>query len=97
MVGGSLLLSSGGLLLASAEVLNVLELAEKTIIHILNVNSRERTKNKIKEVEHIIGALGQWQGTDPATGFQLVKTLRGRLLRIAARQSKLGRWRSRGS
>jgi hypothetical protein len=27
-----------------------------------------------REVEHIIEALGEWQGTDPATGFQLVKT-----------------------
>ena len=41
------------------------------------------TKDKIKEAEHIIGALGEWQGIDPATGFQLVKTPQGRLLRIA--------------
>jgi hypothetical protein len=52
----------------------VLNPAEKTIIHIPNVNSRESTKDKIKEVEHIIEELGDWQGTDPATGFQLVKT-----------------------
>lgn len=65
------------------DILNVLDLAEKTIIHIPNVNSRESTKDKIKEVEHIIGALGEWQGTDPASGFQLVKTPEGRLLRIA--------------
>ena len=57
--------------------------AEKTIIHIPNVNSRESTKDKIKEVEHIIEALGEWQGTDPVTGFQLVKTSGGRVLRIA--------------
>ena len=50
---------------------------EKTILHIPSVNSRESTKDKIKEVEHIIDALGDWQGTDPETGFQLVKT-RGR-------------------
>lgn len=65
------------------DILKVLNPAEKTIIHIPNVNSRESTKDKIKEVEHIIEELGAWQGTDPATGFQLVKTAEGRILRIA--------------
>jgi hypothetical protein len=44
------------------DILKVLDPAEKTIIHIPNVNSRESTKDKIKEVEHIIEALGEWQG-----------------------------------
>ena len=35
------------------EILKVLDPNEKTIIHIPNVNSRESTKDKIKEVEHI--------------------------------------------
>src|SRR5690349_8866794 len=65
------------------EILKVLDPHEKMIIHIPSVNSRESTKDKIREVEHIIEELGEWQGTDPATGFQLVKTLKGRLLRIA--------------
>lgn len=65
------------------DILNVLDPTEKTIIHIPNVNSRESTKDKIKEVEHILGALGDWQGADPATGFQLVKRPDGRVLRIA--------------
>jgi superfamily II DNA or RNA helicase len=65
------------------DILKVLNPAEKTIIHIPNVNSRESTKDKIKEVEHIIEELGAWQGTDPATGFQLVKTADGGVLRIA--------------
>jgi hypothetical protein len=65
------------------DILNVLDSAEKTIVRIPSVNSRESTKDKIKEVEHIIGALGEWQGTAPATGFQLVKTPEGRMLRIA--------------
>jgi hypothetical protein len=34
-------------------------------------------------VEHIIEALGDWQGTEPGTGFQLVKTPDGRVLRVA--------------
>lgn len=67
----------------SDEILNVLNPNEKTIVHIPNVNSRESTKDKIKEVEHIIGELGEWQGTDPKTGFQLVKTADGRILKIA--------------
>lgn len=65
------------------DILKVLNPAEKTIIHIPNVNSRESTKDKIKEVEHIIEELGTWQGTDPVTGFQLVKTADGMVLRIA--------------
>lgn len=65
------------------DILKVLNPSEKTIIHIPNVNSRESTKDKIKEVEHIIEELGEWQGADPATGFQLVKTFAGRVIRIA--------------
>ena len=65
------------------DILNVLDPAEKTIIHIPNVNSRESTKDKMREVEHIIEALGEWQGIDATTGFQLVKRPDGRVLRIA--------------
>ena len=65
------------------DILNVLDPAEKTIIHIPNVNSRESTKDKMREVEHIIEELGEWQGIDAATGFQLVKRPDGRVLRIA--------------
>ena len=65
------------------DILKVLDPAEKTIIHIPSVNSRESTKEKIKEVEHILESLGEWQGTDKTTGFQLVKTPEGRILRIA--------------
>ena len=65
------------------DILKVLDPNEKTILHIPNVNSRESTKDKHREVEHIIDALGHWHGTDPATGFQLVKTPEGRVLKIA--------------
>lgn len=65
------------------DILNVLDPNEKTIIHIPNVNSRESTKDKVKEVEHIIDELGTWQGIDSDTGFHLVKTSEGRILRIA--------------
>ncbi|EPC02175.1 DEAD/DEAH box helicase [Litchfieldella anticariensis FP35 = DSM 16096] len=65
------------------DILKVLDPAEKTIVHIPNVNSRESTKDKVREVEHIIEELGEWQGADPVTGFQLIKTPDGRLLKIA--------------
>ncbi|UWR87122.1 pseudomurein-binding repeat-containing protein [Phaeobacter inhibens] len=64
-------------------ILEVLDPTEKTIVHIPNVNSRESTKDKHKEVEHIIDSLGEWKGLDPETGFQLVATPEGRVLRIA--------------
>ncbi|PSH03250.1 MAG: DEAD/DEAH box helicase [Acidobacteria bacterium] len=65
------------------EILSVLDPAQKTIVHIPNVNSKDSTKDKFKEVEHIIEELGKWQATDPATGFQLVQTPSGKILRIA--------------
>ncbi|MBA3481353.1 MAG: DEAD/DEAH box helicase, partial [Pirellulales bacterium] len=65
------------------EILGVLDPGEKTILHIPNVNSRESTKDKIREVEHIIETLGEWQHADPQTGFQLVKTPAGKVLKIA--------------
>ncbi|WP_043527830.1 DEAD/DEAH box helicase [Litchfieldella xinjiangensis] len=65
------------------DILKVLDPAEKTIVHIPHPQSRESTKDKIREVEHIIEELGEWQGSDPVTGFQLVKTAGGKTLRIA--------------
>lgn len=65
------------------DILNVLNPNEKTIIHIPNVNSRESMGDKIKEVEHIIQELGDWQGVDPETGFHLVKSPEGVVLKIA--------------
>ncbi|MBX3415839.1 MAG: hypothetical protein KF708_24360, partial [Pirellulales bacterium] len=65
------------------EILQVLDPSQKTIVHIPNVNARESTKDKIREVEHILEQLGDWVGTDPHTGFQLVKTAAGQVLKIA--------------
>lgn len=65
------------------DILSVLDPAEKTIVHIPNVNSRETPADKNTQVDEILRALGSWEGTDPATGFQLVKAPQGRLLRIA--------------
>jgi len=67
----------------SEKILSVLDPTLKTIVHIPNVNSRESTRDKMKEVEHILGEMGKWQGIDPATGFQLVRIPSGKVLRIA--------------
>ena len=64
-------------------VMQVLDPVLKTIVHIPNVNARESMGDKVKEVEFILSRLGEWQGADPATGFQLVKQGDGRVLRIA--------------
>lgn len=65
------------------DILKVLDPDKKTILHIPNVNARESTKDKHKEVEEIIESLGTWEGVDEKTGFQLVRTPDGRVLRIA--------------
>ncbi len=65
------------------DILEVLNPNEKTIIHIPNVNSRESMGDKIKEVNHIMDELGDWQGIDPNTGFHLIKTSEGKILKIA--------------
>jgi hypothetical protein len=65
------------------DILRVLDDRRKTIVHIPNVNARESTKDKIKEAEDIITALGDWKGIDPKTGFHIVETKDGRTLKIA--------------
>ena len=64
-------------------IIEVLDPGEKTIIHIPHVMSRESTRDKHKEVEHIINELGTWQGVEEETGFHLVDTAGGARLRIA--------------
>jgi len=65
-------------------IMQVLDPKEKTILHIPNVNSRESTHTgKYEEVNNIIHELGEWQGTDPETGFQLVQRADGTILKIA--------------
>lgn len=64
-------------------VAKVLDPALKTIVHIPNVNARESLKNKEREVNEIMGSLGDWQGIDPTTGFHLLKAKDGRTLKVA--------------
>lgn len=61
----------------------VLDPSRKTIVHIPNVNSRESTKDKIKEVEEIMEYLGDWKGADPKTGFHLIELADGRTIKVA--------------
>ena len=65
------------------DILEVLDQNQKTILHIPNVNSRESTKDKIKEVEHIFEEMGDWQKTDPETGFQLIELTNGKIIKVA--------------
>ena len=62
---------------------DLLDPAVKTIVHIPSVNSRESTKQKHSEVEAIMDHLGSWQGTDPETGFHLIKAADGRTIKVA--------------
>ena len=66
------------------EIHNVLDTNLKTIVHIPNVNSRESTqRGKTIEVGEIMATMGEWQGKDAVTGFDLVKAKDGRILKIA--------------
>ena len=62
---------------------DLLDPAVKTIVHIPSVNSRESTKDKHREVEEIMDHLGQWRGTDAATGFHLIETAAGTTIKVA--------------
>lgn len=64
-------------------IFDVLSPDEKTIIHIPNVNARESTRDKINEANAILSGLGEWQGVDPVTGFQRIKSSSGKMLRVA--------------
>lgn len=61
----------------------VLNPALKTIVHIPNVNARESLKDKQREVDEILNGLGEWDRMDDSTGFHLIKTPEGRVLKVA--------------
>jgi len=64
-------------------VTKVLDPALKTIVHIPNVNARESLKDKQREVDEIMHGLGEWKGVDRETGFHLVVTKNGQILKVA--------------
>lgn len=61
----------------------VLDPDKKTIVHIPNVNAAESVMEKYDEVNHIIRVLGEYESTDPETGFLLVRRPDGRVLKVA--------------
>ncbi len=67
-------------------IMKVLDPALKTIVHIPNVNAKESLKDKQREVEEIMDALGTWKGVDPASGFHLIElpaSQGGRVIKVA--------------
>ena len=64
-------------------VTKVLDPALKTIVHIPNVNARESLKDKEREVNEILHALGVWKGIDPGTGFHQIEAADGCILKVA--------------
>jgi superfamily II DNA or RNA helicase len=62
-------------------IMTVLDASLKTIVHIPNVNSRESTKDKHKEVDEIMDALGVWKGADPVSG--LIELPNGSMVKVA--------------
>ena len=60
----------------------VLDLNKKTIIYIPNVNSSESTKEKLKEVDEILGCIGTYQFMDDC-GIYHLKAEDGREIRVA--------------
>ncbi|MBP1092150.1 DEAD/DEAH box helicase [Bradyrhizobium diazoefficiens] len=64
-------------------IMKVLDPSFKTIVHIPNVNSRESTKDKHKEVEEIMDALGVWKGVAPDTGFHMIELPNGKVIKVA--------------
>ena len=66
------------------EIADVLDTKIKTIIHIPNVNSRESTqRGKTTEVGEIMHAIGEWKDKDSVTGFDILETPDGRILKVA--------------
>lgn len=61
----------------------VLDPGKKTIVHIPNVNAAESVMEKYDEVNHIIRVLGEYESTDPDTGFLLVRRPSGEVLKVA--------------
>jgi len=62
---------------------DVLDINKKTIIHIPHRGSAEAYDEKNSEVGRILDTIGERIGSDPETGFDLVKTEDGRILIIA--------------
>jgi len=68
----------------TSAILEILDTNKKTILHIPNVNSGESTKDKHKEVDTILDAIGDVIKVDPETQVIYVKRLSdGKILKVA--------------
>jgi hypothetical protein len=61
----------------------VLDVNQKTIIHIPHRGSSEAFDDKFNEVGLIMDLIGTHKGRDPETGFDLLETPDGRILKVA--------------
>lgn len=62
---------------------DVLDVNQKTIIHIPHRGSSEAFDDKFNEVGLIMDLIGTHKGRDPETGFDLIETSEGQVLKIA--------------
>jgi hypothetical protein len=62
---------------------NVLDTSKKTILHIPSVNSGESTKDKLREVDSIIDAVGKVIGVDADSNIIDVKRPDGKTIKVA--------------
>jgi len=68
----------------TSAILDILDSDKKTILHIPNVNSGESTKDKHKEVDLILDALGYVLKVDTETGIIFIKRYKdGKILKVA--------------
>lgn len=68
----------------TSAIMEILDTNKKTILHIPNVNSGESTKDKHREVDTILDAIGEYVGTDATTGAITIKRHNdGRLIKVA--------------
>ena len=65
-------------------LMDVLDTSKKTIVHIPHVMSAEAYDHKDQQVGAIMDAIGDHQGIDPDTGFDLIKRASdGKVLKVA--------------
>ena len=68
----------------TSAIMEILDTNKKTILHIPNVNSGESTKDKHREVDTILDAIGEYVGTDETTGVITIKRPEdGRMIKVA--------------
>lgn len=68
----------------TSAIIEILDTNKKTILHIPNVNSGESTKDKHREVDTILDAIGEYVGTDATTGVITIKRHEdGRMIKVA--------------